>query len=194
MHAFQRCCRCFPPGYAEVLGFALPQFVSGRARRALERLAANRLLSQQLRLRNAHLLQPLAGLLVALWEAEQQQEAGQHGEGEAGGSGSGPGSSKAALEAGAGSGSSGDGGAASWEAAAPPGGGQEQGAAQGRQPRRRNSLLRALGRQAALTDDVLRGLRGVEVRPCRLRPCRRPHAPSPACGAATPSTLLLASS
>ena len=96
---------------AEVLGFALPQFAVGRAHRALQRVAAHPTLAHQLRLRQGHLLQPLAGLLVALWQAEQQE--------------------------------------------------REQ--PQGHAPLRRQSLLRALDRQAALTDDVLRGLLRAQV-------------------------------
>ncbi len=57
---------CFPASPApphpastlpEVLGFAVPQFVSGKAHRALQRVAANRPMAHQLRLREAHLLQ-----------------------------------------------------------------------------------------------------------------------------------------
>jgi hypothetical protein len=100
---------------AEVLGFALPQFAVGRAHRALQRVAAHPTLAHQLRLRQGHLLQPLAGLLVALWLAEQQQQQ------------------------------------------------QELEQPQGQAPQRRQSLLRALDRQAALTDDVLRGLLRAQV-------------------------------
>lgn len=42
---------------AEVVGFAVPQFVSGKAHRALQRVAASRPMAHQLRLREAHLLQ-----------------------------------------------------------------------------------------------------------------------------------------
>ena len=107
---------------AEVLGFALPQFVSGRAHRALRRVAASRPLAARLRLREGHILQPLAGLLLALWRAERLQEAE---------------AAEAAEE-----------GQAAEAAAALP----------------RHSFLRALDRQGALSDEVLRGLMAFEVR------------------------------
>ena len=100
---------------AEVVGFAVPQFVTGRAHRALQRVAAHPQLALQLRLREGHLLQPLAGLMVALWQAEQQE--------------------------------------------------QEREQPQEQAPRRRQSLLRALGGQAALSDDALRGVLRAEVSP-----------------------------
>lgn len=83
-------------------------------------------MAARLRLREAHLLQPLAGTLLALWRAEQE--------------------AAARLD-------------------------QEQQQQQGQQVEvaaaapRRHSLLRALDRQAALTDSVLQGLAAVEVRP-----------------------------
>ncbi|KAL4425495.1 hypothetical protein ABPG75_009511 [Micractinium tetrahymenae] len=108
---------------AEVVGFAVPQFVSGRAHRALQRVAADRL-AAQLRLREAHLLQPLSGALVALREAEHAQHAQQEAQQQLAAAGA-----EQALQA----------------------------------QRRRQSLARALDRQAALTDDILRGLLDVEL-------------------------------
>ena len=123
---------------AEVLGFAVSQFVSGKAHRALQRVAASRPMAHQLRLREAHLLQPLAGVLLALWQAEQDWAA------------------QAALAE-----QAGQGGAAA--------------------PQRRQSLMRALGRQAALSDEVLRGLLEAEVSCEGLAGCW--PAPPPAASA-----------
>ncbi|KAI7841821.1 hypothetical protein COHA_004350 [Chlorella ohadii] len=104
---------CFPASPApphpastlpEVLGFAVPQFVSGKAHRALQRVAANRPMAHQLRLREAHLLQ------------DQPAPAAER-------------------------------------AGAEPAG----------QPARRQSLVAALNRQAALTSDVLLGLLEAEL-------------------------------
>ena len=122
------CCPAPAAGHpAEVLGVAVPQFVSGRAQRVLQRVAASRPMAARLRLREAHLLQPLAGVLLALWRAEQE----------------------AVGRA---------------EAQQP----EEQGQQRAPAPRR-HSLLRALDRQAALTDAVLHGLARAEVRPLLRR-------------------------
>ncbi|KAL4860036.1 E3 ubiquitin-protein ligase RNF123 [Chlorella vulgaris] len=137
---------------AEVLGFAVPHFVSGRAGQALQRLASYRAVSQQLRLRSAHMLQPLAGLVVALWEAEQEQAAGSSSDTPASGPG---GSAAAGAEAGTSSGEAADGSFPMQQ--------------QRQQPAKRGHLLlQAVGKQPALTDDVLRGLlsaRLAEVEP-----------------------------
>jgi hypothetical protein len=123
-----------------VLGFAVPQFVGGQAHRVLQRLADSP--TAQLRLRSAHLLQPLAGILLELWQAEQRGPAAAGGGSSSDGSGSGSGSSSD------GGGSGGDGGSA---AATPVAGVWA------------SSLLRALSSQAALTDGVLQGLLAAEV-------------------------------
>jgi hypothetical protein len=157
--------------HAEVLGFALPQFVSGRAHRALQRVAGSATMARQLRLREAHLLQPLAGTLLALWRAEQQQLQEEE-----------------ACEAERSSGSSAVGGSSVAGAAGQP---AEQQASSGpveqqqeqqqerrrRQRQRRQSYIQALDRRAALPDSVLRGLIEAEVRllllsaHCFLHPC-----------------------
>ena len=133
------CCPAPAAGHsAEVLGFAVPQFVSGRAHRVLQRVAASRPMAARLRLREAHLLQPLAGVLLALWRAEQE--------------------------------------ALGRADAQQP---EEQGQQRAPAPRR-HSLLRALDRQAALTDAVLHGLARAEVRPLFAATIAGLRAPDPA--------------
>ena len=157
---------------AEVLGFAVPHFVSGRAGQALQRLASYRAVSQQLRLRSAHMLQPLAGLVVALWEAEQEQAAGSSSDTPASGPG---GSAAAGAESGTSSGAAADGSCPMQ---------QQQ---QLQQPAKRgHSLLQALGKQPALTDDVLRGLLSARVGIC----CRFLTAMLQACRSCLPPATL----
>ena len=123
---------------AEVLGFALPQLVAGHAQRVLLSLSLGQVFSRQLRLRQAHLLQPLAGILLVLWRAEQlgptpaqQQQQQQQQEQRV----------------------------AASEGQAPPEEGQPAEGSRGW----RHSIVDALSRQPALTDAVLQGLLAVKV-------------------------------
>lgn len=96
------------------------------------------LASQRSRNHPSASLQPLAGMLVSLWRAEQEWEA-------------------QSAEPAAGKPAAGEPAAAGESAARPP---------------RRQSLVAALNRQAALTSDVLLGLLEAEVGGSLLAPLR----------------------
>lgn len=174
------------PG-AEVIGFAVPQFVSGKAHRALQRVAANRPMAHQLRLREAHLLQASVQTVCGLsplrrryvhgrWTTQRFHACGPQGLlrvcSPVGSLGRklmlrppagfcGPMQPLAGVLV------------SLWraeqdwrarEAGQQQGEQQQQQRAPEERPVRRQSLLAALGRQAALTGDVLTDLLDAEVR------------------------------